>query len=70
MEVTCEVVGEGTETFAVDSDATYGDLVERLDYSRHEVTVLVDETPVPEDAPVETDHVRVLRLIKGGSRGD
>ena len=66
MEVTCEIVGEGTETVAVDSDATYGDLVERLDYSRHEVTVLVDETPVPEDAPVETDYVRVLRLIKGG----
>ena len=66
MEVTCEIVGEGTETLAVDSDATYGDLVKRLDYSRHEVTVLVDETPVPEDAPVETDHVRVLRLIKGG----
>ena len=66
MEVTCEIVGEGTETLTIAEDATYGDLVERLDYSRHEVTVLVDETPVPEDAPVETDHVRVLRLIKGG----
>ncbi|MDZ7745071.1 MAG: ubiquitin-like small modifier protein 2 [Halobacteriales archaeon] len=70
MEVTCEVVGEGTELVDVDADATYGDLVERLEYSRHEVTVLVDDTPVPEDAPVETDHVRVLRLIKGGTRWD
>ncbi|RNJ25416.1 ubiquitin-like small modifier protein SAMP2 [Halosegnis longus] len=66
MEVTCEVVGEGSETVAVESDATYGDLIEALDYSLHEATVLVDGTPVPEDAPVETDRVRVLRLIKGG----
>lgn len=66
MEVTCEVVGEGSEIVAVESDATYGDLIEALDYSLHEATVLVDGTPVPEDAPVETDRVRVLRLIKGG----
>ncbi|WP_075937686.1 ubiquitin-like small modifier protein SAMP2 [Halosegnis longus] len=66
MEVTCEVVGEGSETVAVESDATYGDLIEALDYSLHEATVLVDGTPVPEDALVETDRVRVLRLIKGG----
>ncbi|KAB7515124.1 hypothetical protein DM867_03275 [Halosegnis rubeus] len=69
MEVTCEVVGEATETVTVGSEATYGDLIERLGYSMHEATVLVDGTPVPEDAPVETDRVRVLRLIKGGRWG-
>ncbi len=69
MEVTCEVVGEGTEPVTVGDEATYGDLIEALGYSLHEATVLVDGTPVPEDAPVETDRVRVLRLIKGGRWG-
>jgi len=30
------------------------------------VTVLVDETPVPGDATVETERVTVLRLVRGG----
>ncbi len=30
------------------------------------MTVLVDGTPVPEDAPCEASEVQVLRLIKGG----
>jgi len=66
MDVTVEVVGEGTETVAVDADATYADLVRAVGYSVHEVTVLVDGAPVPEDQPVASDRVRVLRLIKGG----
>jgi sulfur carrier protein len=41
-------------------------VVREVGYRPHEVTVLVDDSPVPEDAPVETDHVRVLRLIAGG----
>jgi len=72
MEVTVEVVGEGTETVAVAADATYADLVRAVGYSVHEVSVLVDGSPVPEDGSVEADRVRVLRLIKGGTteRGD
>jgi sulfur carrier protein len=31
------------------------------------VSVLVDDTPVPADQPVDADRVRVLRLITGGS---
>ncbi|NHN60408.1 redoxin domain-containing protein [Halorussus sp. JP-T4] len=31
---------------------------------------MVDGRPVPEDQPVEADHVKVLRLIKGGSGDD
>jgi len=67
MEVTVEVVGEGTETVAVAADATYADLVRAVGYSVHEVSVLVDGSPVPEDGSVEADRVRVLRLIKGGT---
>ncbi|MEZ3145209.1 ubiquitin-like small modifier protein 2 [Halobaculum sp. MBLA0143] len=66
MNVTCEVVGEETTTVSVAADATYADLCRAVGYSPHEVTVLVDETPVAEDAPVETDRVTVLRLVKGG----
>jgi peroxiredoxin Q/BCP len=66
MNVTVEVVGEGSHDFEVE-DATYADLLAEVDLSPHEVSVMVDGRPVPEDQPVETDHVKVLRLIKGGS---
>lgn len=66
MEVTVEVVGEGEETLSVDDDADYAALVRAAGYSPHEVTVLVDGSPVPEDAPVTESRVKVLRLIKGG----
>jgi sulfur carrier protein len=66
MRVTCEVVGGDTRDLELDADATYGDVLEAVDLSSHEASVLVDGSPVPEDAPVETDAVRVLRLIKGG----
>lgn len=66
MDVTVEVVGEGERVVRVADDADYAALVRAVDYSTHEVTVLVDGSPVPEDAPIETDRVRVLRLIKGG----
>lgn len=65
MDVTLEIVGEDEHTFEV-TDETYGDLLAALDINRHLVTVMVDGRPVPEDQPVDTDHVRVVRLIKGG----
>lgn len=67
--VTVEVVGEDTHEIPVadlPADATYADLLSAVEYSPHEVSVLVEGTPVPEDQPVEVDHVRVLRLIQGG----
>ncbi|MFC4249511.1 ubiquitin-like small modifier protein 2 [Natribaculum luteum] len=65
MRVTVDVKGEGTHE--VDLEApTYADLLAEVELSPHEVSVLVDGRPVPEDQPVETDHVTVLRLIKGG----
>jgi sulfur carrier protein len=67
MEVTVEVVGEDTHAVDVEQDAVYGDVVRAVGYSLHEVTVLVDGTPVPEDQPVTVDRVKVLRLIKGGT---
>ena len=45
---------------------TYADLVGAIEYSPHEVSVLVDGRLVPEDQPVDADEVTVLRLIKGG----
>jgi sulfur carrier protein len=66
MDVTVEVVGEGTHELTVDDGSTYADLVTAVDLRVDEVSVLVDGRPVPEDQPIETGHVQVLRLIKGG----
>ena len=65
MQVTVEVVGEDTHEFDV-TDETYADLLGAVDLSPHEVSVMVDGRPVPEDQPVDAEHVRVLRLIRGG----
>jgi len=68
MELTVEVVGEDTHRLEVPDDATAADLVEPLPVSIHEVSVMVDGRPLPEDAPVPdgTEAVQVVRLIKGG----
>ncbi|GAD52169.1 ubiquitin-like small archaeal modifier protein SAMP2 [Halarchaeum acidiphilum MH1-52-1] len=65
MRVTVEVVGEDVHEFDVEG-ASYADLLKRVDLSPHEVSVMVDGRPVPEDQPVESDHVTVLRLVRGG----
>ncbi len=66
--VTVELVGEGTSEVAVGDGATYADLLSPFDVSRHEVSILVEGRPVPEDAPVpaSVDCVRVVRLVAGG----
>jgi len=66
--VTVELVGEGTCEVDPPEGATYADLLAPLDVSRHEVSIVVDGSPVPEDAPLEesVERVRVLRIIKGG----
>jgi sulfur carrier protein len=66
MEVAVELVGEGERVVSVPDDADYAAVVRELGYSPHEVTVLVDGSPVPEDAPVDAERVQVLRLIAGG----
>lgn len=74
MYVTVDVKGEQRHeleledmaTDAADATPTYADLLREVELSPHEVSVLVDGRPVPEDQPVESDHVTVLRLIKGG----
>ncbi|MFB6117387.1 ubiquitin-like small modifier protein SAMP2 [Halosegnis sp.] len=70
MRVICEVVGGQTETIHLPADADYAALLSRLGFSRHEATVLVDGSPVPADAAVDADRVRVLRLVKGGAPKD
>lgn len=67
VKVTVSVAGgEDYELAVEDGDATYGDLIDEVGLSPQEAAVLVDGRPVPEDAPVEADHVEVLRLIQGG----
>jgi sulfur carrier protein len=66
MNVTVEVAGEDTHEVTVAEDATYADLLGPLELSPHEVSIVVDDRTVPSDHPVESDHVRVVRLIKGG----
>lgn len=66
MHVTVDVVGDDTHEFDVGEDATYADLLATLPYSVHEVSMMVDGRPVPEDQPVDTDHIRVVRLVQGG----
>lgn len=67
MQVTVEVVGEEVHQLSIPDDGDYAALVREVGYSPHEVTVLVDGAPVPEDAPVAASRVQVLRLIKGGA---
>jgi sulfur carrier protein len=66
MQVTVDVKGEDDVEVDAGANATYADLLSAVDLSPHEVTVLVDGRPVPEDQPVDVDHVTVLRLVKGG----
>jgi sulfur carrier protein len=66
MDVIVEVVGEDSYDLSLEGEPTYADLLAELDLSPHEASVMVDGRPVPEDGPVEAEHVRVLRLIAGG----
>lgn len=67
MGITVELIGEESREVDVE-EGHYGDLLSPFDVTKHEVSILVDGSPVPEDAPIDTtvDHVRVIRLIKGG----
>ncbi len=67
MPVTVELVGE-TSKEVDESEKTYAELLAPFDVSKHEVSVMVDGRPVPEDQAVDPDidHVRIVRLIQGG----
>jgi sulfur carrier protein len=68
--VTVDVVGGETHEVALadlpTDDPTYADLLSVTEYSHHEVSIMIEGTPVPEDQSVDADHVRVLRLVAGG----
>jgi sulfur carrier protein len=66
VQVVARVVAGESHELELSAEATYGDVVRAVGFNEHEVTVLVDDRPVPEDAPVETDTDRVLRLVQGG----
>ena len=67
MDVTVEVVGEGTDEYSLPDDATYADLIRETGYHPQEASVLVDGAPMPGDRVVDAEEGRVLRLIKGGT---
>jgi sulfur carrier protein len=67
MDVTVEVVGEGSEKYSLAADATYDDLIREAGYHPQEASALVDGSPVPGDRVVDAEEVRLLRLIKGGA---
>ncbi|QAU12966.1 thiamine biosynthesis protein ThiS [Halorubrum sp. BOL3-1] len=67
MDVTVEVVGEGTDEYSLAADATYDDLIRAAGYHPQEASALVDGSPVPGDGVVDAESVKILRLIKGGS---
>ena len=67
MTVTVELAGEGSHELDT-AGKTYAELLAPFDVSKHEVSVLVEGRPVPEDQPVPDDieRVEVVRLIQGG----
>ena len=67
MTITVELIGEETRELEPDA-STYGDLLAPFGLSEHEVSVLVDGQPVPEDAPIDktVSRIQIIRLIKGG----
>jgi sulfur carrier protein len=67
MSITVEFVGERTQEVDPDGE-TYADLLAPFDVSKHEVSVLVDGQPVPEDKALDEDveTVQIVRLIQGG----
>ncbi|MFB6133486.1 MAG: ubiquitin-like small modifier protein 2 [Halanaeroarchaeum sp.] len=65
MRVTVSVAGAETRDVEFGGE-TYADLLESVGMSRHEATVLVDGTPVPEDQVVESSSATVLPLVRGG----
>lgn len=67
MQVTVDVAGGDTHDLDLPDDATYADCCAAVGFSVHEVSVLVDGRPVPENQPVETERVRIVRLVKGGA---
>ena len=65
MNVTVEVLGEGTQELSLE-EGTYGDILDAVGLSPQEASVLVDGRPVPEDQPIDATEVTVLRLVQGG----
>lgn len=65
MPVTVDVVGGDTHELSIE-EGTYADLLDAIDLSPQEAAVFVNDRPVPDDQPIATDHVRVVRLVSGG----
>jgi sulfur carrier protein len=65
MHHTLDVAGGDVHEFDV-SGETYADLLAELGVRPHEVAVLVDGRPVPEDSEVGAERARVVRMVAGG----
>lgn len=68
MLVSVTVMNGDDVELEMGSDATYGDVLDRIDLPRDGAAVLVDGRPVPEGESVGSDEVTVMRTISGGTR--
>lgn len=67
MTVTVDLAGEGSHELDA-AGKTYADLLAPFAVRVHEVSLLVDGRPVPEDQPVDEDidRAEVVKLVQGG----
>jgi len=66
MRVTLDVAGGEVHELDAPDGTTWADLLSEVGLSPHEASVLVEGTPVPEDAAADAAQATVLRLVQGG----
>jgi len=67
MKITARIMNGGEHVVQLPDGATYEELLDEVGENPQSAVVVVDGTPVPEDAKVETKEVTVMRTISGGS---
>jgi len=67
MKVTARVMNGEEHEVELPEGATYELLLDEIGESPEAAVVVVDGTPVPEDATVDAEEVEVMRTISGGS---
>lgn len=66
MKVAAKVMNGEEHEVELPQDATYARLLDEIDENPEAAVVVVDGRPVPEDATVDTDEVKVMRTVSGG----
>ncbi len=66
MKVTARVMNGEDHEVELPDCATYARLLDEIDENPEAAVVVVDGRPVPEDATVDADEVKVMRTVSGG----